>query len=252
MKIGSYFPLLRQLSGLMFTGLLCLGATNAQAVLLLDQQNIMDGSLGGQGIGQFSDFDGSPDPSGTSFDFQDAQTFTVGINGLLSQIDLPIFNTNGGTEGVTLDIRSVSGGIPEMDDSLVLGSVFLDVAELSTSVSPGDVSSWASVDISSLGIIVDVGDILAYSVRTDSTAAYLYNPEFGDTYSGGMAYRRNYAVDTAWGDFGGRSDIDFMFQTYVDTSAVPEPASVLLLGAGLIGMAQIRRRKGARNEVKCL
>jgi len=245
-KLNIYQRYFRRLSGLMFTGLLCLGTSNAQAVLMLDQQNIMDGLLGGQGIGQFSDSDGSPDPFGTSFDFQDAQTFTVGINGLLSQIDLPIFNTKGGTEGVTIDIRSVNGGIPEMDDSLVLGSVFLDVAELSTLPTPGDVSSWASVDVSALGIMVDVGDILAYSVRTESTVGYLYNPEFGDTYSGGMAYRRNNAIDTTWGDFGGRTDIDFMFQTYVDTAAVPEPASLLLFGAGLIGMAQIRRRRIAK------
>jgi len=60
----------------------------------LDQQNLLDGSLGGQGIGRFSDINGDPDPDGTSFDFQDAQTFTPAVTGQLRRIKVPLVSVD--------------------------------------------------------------------------------------------------------------------------------------------------------------
>jgi hypothetical protein len=177
---------------------------------VLDQQNLLDGSLGGQGIGRFSDLDGTPDPNGTSFDFQDAQTFTVGTSGQLSQIKLPLVNGSSATLGVTLQIVAVLDGVP--DEAHSLGEVTIPVSAISTDLdSRSNPAEWATFDLSSLAIDVVEGQSLAFIVRSLNPGAYLYNPEFSSGYVGGTGYRRNRALTAAWSG----SDGDFGFQTFV-------------------------------------
>ena len=177
---------------------------------VLDQQNLLDGSLGGQGIGRFSDLDGTPDPNGTSFDFQDAQTFTVGTSGQLSQIKLPLVNTSSATIGVTVQIVAVLDGTP--DESHSLGEVTIPASAISTDLgSRSNPAEWATFDLTSLGINVVRGQELAFIVRSLNAGPYLYNPEFSSGYVGGTGYRRNRALAAAWSG----SDGDFGFQTFV-------------------------------------
>lgn len=177
----------------------------------LDQQNLLDGSLGGQGIGRFSDNDGSPDPDGTSFDFQDAQTFTVGISGRLSQIKVPLVNLSGAEAGVTMQIVAVVDGVP--DEGQSLGEVTIPSTAIPTEFgATGNPAQWATFDLTGLEIQVDQGQVLAFIVRTLSTSAYLFNPESTLGYANGTGYRRNRALTAAWSTAGQ----DFGFQTFVD------------------------------------
>ena len=177
----------------------------------LDQQNLLDGSIGGQGIGRFSDIDGTPDPDGTSFDFQDAQTFTVGISGRLSQIKVPLVNLSGAEAGVTMQIVGVVDGVP--DEGQSLGEVTIPSTAIPTDFAViGNPAMWATFDLTSLELEVVQGQVLAFIVRSLSTSAYLYNPEFTLGYPNGIGYRRNRALTAAWSG----SDGDFGFQTFVD------------------------------------
>lgn len=178
-------------------------------VSFLDQQNLLDGAIGGQGIGRFSDADGSPDPDGTTFDYQDAQTFTAGVSGQLTQIKVPIFNLEGGTGSVTMQIVAVSDGVP--DEGHSLGEAVIPVSALSTSFGFGNPESWATFDLSDLGITVVRGQQLAFIVRSTSTVGLIYNPEATLGYDNGVGYRRNRALGATWGTFGQ----DFGFQTFV-------------------------------------
>lgn len=179
----------------------------------LDQQNLLDGNLGGQGIGRFDPSTGAPDPAGTSFDFQDAQTFTVGISGRLVEIKVPVINnqTPAATLGVTLEITRVAQGLP--DESQSLGQVTLPAAAFPTDANVrSDPGAWATFDLRGLQITVTAGQELAFILRTASPIGYLYNPESTSGYPSGLGYRRNRAVTTGW-----TVHNDFGFQTFVES-----------------------------------
>ncbi|MDJ0975637.1 MAG: hypothetical protein QNJ98_14335 [Planctomycetota bacterium] len=190
------------------------GGDGGLSTAVLDQQNLLDGSIGGQSIGRFSNIDGSPDPTGASFDFQNCQSFTVGVPGLLREIRVPLFNFAGGmsnaTQPVTLEVfRALPSGLPDLNQSL--GSVSIPNSAIATSFAPGDPSLWAAADVTSLQITVQIGDQLAFVVRTVDSASYLYNPESTMTYAGGVGGRRNAAVTSTFGLNSG----DYGFQTFV-------------------------------------
>jgi hypothetical protein len=193
------------------TGRITFNATGeVPATPVLDQQNLLDGQLGGQGIGRFSDIDGTPDPDGTSFDFQDAQMFTVGTSGQLAQIRVPLINLSQATVDVTLDVVATTNGVP--DETHSFGSVAIPAASISTNINDtGNPAAWASADVTSLKIVVTAGQQLAFIVRSLSTSAYLYNPEFTSGYANGTGYRRNRALTAGWTT----TDQDFGFQTFV-------------------------------------
>ncbi len=218
---------------------------SAQAVPILDQENLPDESLGGQAIGCFNDSNGDPDPGCTSFNFQDAQTFTVGLTGRLVWIDVPVRQNplQANTEAVTLEIRPVIGGVPASNDGAVLGSVTLPSTAFA-GVNVFDPATWPRFDVSGLGISVKAGDVLAYLVRTSDTVAYLYNPENPGNYPRGEAFRRNRAVSVTW-----EASTDFLFRTFVDPSA-PAPALsgpalaaavLILLGVGCFAIGRKRK-----------
>jgi hypothetical protein len=205
------FPTNQQSPVALGTGRITFLATGVLERFSLDQQNLLEGSIGGQGIGRFNDNDGTPDPNGTSFDFQDAQTFTVGISGRLAQIKVPLVNLSNATIGVTMQIVAVNAdGVP--DETHSLGEVTIPAADISTNFD--DVFNpalWATFDVTSLEIDVTSGEALAFIVRSVSPQSYLYNPEFSEGYSNGRGYRRNRALTADWSN----NETDFGFQTFV-------------------------------------
>jgi hypothetical protein len=195
-------------------GVSCAGdsATNPLEGLALAAQNLLNGEIAGQGIGRFSESNGEPDPGGTSFDFQNAQTVAMGAAGELARIRIPIRNPLGGSDSVTLDIRPLVGFEPDPDDSHNRGSV--RVPGISAGVTNANTATWVTFDLTPLHINVTVGEMIAFSVRTTEDVGYVLNPEISNGYPGGGGYRRNRAQTTAWNGatFGG---FDYGFQVYV-------------------------------------
>jgi hypothetical protein len=176
---------------------------------VLDQQNLLDGSLGGQGIGRFNDLNGAPDPAGTSFDYQDAQTFTAGTSGRLAVIKVPLINTGLSTTGVTMEILAVTGGAP--DNATSLGQVTIPASAISSNFADiSNPAAWATFNLTGLGINVTSGQAYSYVVRTTSTIAYLYNTESTLGYANGSGFRRNFALGATR-----NAASDFGFQTFV-------------------------------------
>lgn len=186
----------------------------------LDQQNLLDGDIAVQDIGRFDDFDDTPDPSGTSFDWQDAQTFTAAASGLLTRIRVGVLNVDGATEPVVLELREAVFDmgtmtfVPAPDDSptFVLGSVALPASSFAAAdlASP---ATWPEFDVSGLGLNVVAGTVYCFSLLTADTAGFFVAPEETLSYAGGAAWRRNRAAATLWTELPGS---DFCFQTFVD------------------------------------
>lgn len=185
----------------------------------IDQENRLDGPVADQGIGRFSDVDGSPDPSGTSYDLQAAQTFTAGVDGALVIVQLAILDPDGATQPVILELREVvfdPGTLsyaPSEDDSLagVLGAVALPASGFATA-DPADPTTWPAFDVSFLGVELVAGTPYCVSVRTADTIGFRLPPELSSSYPGGAAWRRNRAVTSAWTQMLGA---DLGFRTYV-------------------------------------
>lgn len=166
---------------------------------------------------------------------QQAQIFTAGLTGQLTSIDLQLYQIQGAGI-VNFSINTVSDGMPTF---ISLGQVSVDSANLSNDPFTTMLTHF---DFSALNIYVNAGDTLAI-VGTPATAGYIVGwgaSEF-DSYGGGS--NMVYVPGSGWAPYGG----DNLFDTFVDTalqpSQVPEPATLALLGFGLLGMGAMRRRQ---------
>jgi hypothetical protein len=180
----------------------------------LDEENLLNGNVRGQGFGRFSDVDGTPDADGSDYDLQSGQIVTSRLTGVLSSIRLPIRNISGATAPVFLQLRALQNGIvPEPDDDLALGTVSL-AADAFVGVQSNDPETWAEFDVSAVGLELTPGRKYCFTVSTDDTLGFIYNVEFTMNYPQGDGFRRNQALTGAWSAMDNR---DFGFQTYVDT-----------------------------------
>ena len=141
---------------------------------LLDQSNITFLTFGG---------DGAPGSAVSPFQTV-AQTFTVGISGLLSRIDLGIYREAAATGDVTLDILPFSA-FPAYD----LGSSLFTTVLPITSI-PLLTTTLTSVDVTAANLSVTTGDQLAIVLRRPAGTAWVVwqDSDFAFPYQGGSFF----------------------------------------------------------------
>lgn len=140
-----------------------------------------------------------------------AQTFTVGITGQLTNIEVLIEGSNQ-TADLLIDVRPTINSIPVSDDSAILGEVAKPGSEI-----PGFPHTFINADFSSQNIQVTLGSELAIVLKIDRSSQggdYGWRGETGDLYPSGVAYTRASALD--W--LAPMSDdltVDYGFKTFV-------------------------------------
>jgi hypothetical protein len=160
-----------------------------------------------------------------------AQTFTAGLTGTLAGVNIDVLGFDPALFPLDVAIRTVSGNVPT---ATVLSEVTL-----------GSGTSLLS-DFIAFPNVIDVvaGTSYAIVVNYDGAPAPgpgmaqgLWSGATGDLYpAGGLFF--SFSDGVSWfGDAGN----DTHFRTYVDSSRVPEPGSLVLLVAGLVGIFGLRR-----------
>jgi hypothetical protein len=181
--------------------LVLIGVRQAAAVEVLDQQN-----------------DVSPSATADSTSggvLEQAQTFTVGVTGTLSRIAVQINFPGFGSPGsAILTVYNTAGGVPNAS---------LGTASLSSSGIPSGGYAFQSFDVSSYGIPVHVGDVLAYGITSTTDSYFFLRSTFDhSTYAGGNSIWRTTNPNGPWTPY--TPTHDGGFQTYVIAS-----------GDGLVG-----------------
>jgi hypothetical protein len=146
-----------------------------------------------------------------------AQTFTAGITGGLDQVDLMLQKLGNPPSPITIQIRSVSAGLPG-GLSAVLATASLPTASVGTTL------AFVPVPISP-PVPVTTGTqyaITAYNDGTIGNAASWAEKNGGNPYAGGAESQdgTSFPPDNGW--FSPLPDIDMTFKTYV----APTPAAV--------------------------
>jgi hypothetical protein len=171
-----------------------------------------------------------------------AQTFTVGLTGVLTSFDVLLDTTGLGAGERTFDILGTIGGVPDVA-SAPLASVTIPFAGDSTGFYAGSLGVPLPVGAGGVFAIADrglQGDGAYWVGHYD----YADDPAFSallSHYAGGAAYGPTFTEPV--GLFGG----DLGFRTYVDPDSaqppsIPEPATLLLLGTGM-ALALVSRRR---------
>lgn len=179
--------------------------------------------------------------SGVSGDFgESAQTFTVGISGVLSRVNVLLANEKPNLQfgNLYFDIRPTVNGFPVEEDmaAFAFGSMSISL------LPPRPLPLLFSFDVSSFGVHVTSGDVLAIVLRSDSGTDVGWYGVLGDAYPLGDLYGRGPVGSRDLTGGWSRSHADLGFQTFVEP--VPEPTTIILLGTGLAGtVAAVRKRK---------
>jgi len=167
-----------------------------------------------------------------------AQTFTVGITGQLTGVDI-LVQKSAPTMPLLFDLRTTIAGVPTLADAG--GNILASISIPGASVpSP---AAYLPLDVTGAGIFVSAGDVLAIVLRSNGAISeYGWLGTRADGYAGGQAWLR---LTGGWGTNVTIHELDF--NTYVTPAGtgdqtIPEPASLLLLAAGL-GVVAWRRRR---------
>jgi PEP-CTERM motif len=180
-----------------------------------------------------------------------SQTFTVGISGQLTGVDVAIERLSVVQQPLLYDIRRTAGGVPTSANSgvnvLATGSISAEsvpIVQNGTKQLP----SLTHLDISGSDILVTAGDILAIVLRSNDPGgggALTYEwhgTRPGDPYDRGSAFVRDrFSQPDQWvAEVDNVPDLEFSTQV----AAVPEPASLILILSGLGLICAVKRAIG--------
>ena len=227
----------RLILGGTLSALLICAAGQVKAGVLLDQS--FDG--GDQGL-----------TAGATGPFDQAQTFTVGVSGILDRIDVLIehFHFAGFTGDLLFDIRPTVGGVPTESNTVVLASGTASPASVPTSF------GFFSFDVRSFDVPVTPGEQLAIVLRSP-LGTYSWEGQANSPYRGGDIFFRNGFDFLTWtssgAENGSLSNAAFGFREFVDvpSTAVPEPTSLTLFwmaAVGLIGLVGSGQKKNCHTR----
>jgi hypothetical protein len=173
--------------------------------------------------------------------FDDAQTFTVGISGILRQIDValavPMGSPNPFTGDLLFQLRSVENGMP--------GSSVLAEQLLPGSVIPDGPLFTFDTFFTGLAVPVVAGEQLTIVLGSRHLPADSSN--FGwvtdttEPYAAGALFIQEHdSAGRSSGPWQNISSTDAAFRTFVEPT--PEPASILLVSAGAMLLCRSRKR----------
>jgi hypothetical protein len=162
-----------------------------------------------------------------------AQSFTVGIEGTLTRVEVEIArNTVAPSADLLLEIRRVLPGGGGFEPG-AFATAAIPAASVPTSF------SFHPVDLSAAGVAVKPGDVLAIALQTSAPAGGGLNPyawELDSGYPGGGSF---IARPTFGQDYTPNPPVDYGFRTFVQP--IPEPSGAVLLGVGAMALIVTRR-----------
>lgn len=180
--------------------------------------------------------------------YQIGDNLLLTSGGILDSVSFSVFNGTTSldflrTADLTVDFWNYSGtpGIYNKVGTLIYNdyTLGLDV---------GDYTTLSFANISNTQSILLKNDILAVLTITDMTGGadtagqLLYNPP--TIGSSGDWFYQDSGTGFQWMWFGGQPPIaNFYWQVGVNKEPIPEPATCLLIGTGLAGLAAFRRKK---------
>lgn len=163
------------------------------------------------------------------------QTFTVGVQGQLTFVEVDLQRLDSPVGAITIEIRSTVGGVPT---DQVLASATIQAASIPSTHSYNFLNL-IEADLRTAGLFVSPGEILAIGVG-GSFSTYKWFSSDAPGYSGGSRYSASSAGPPVQWLL--NPDDDYIFRTFVDPGAsVPEPSECLLLATGLALLGGTRR-----------
>jgi hypothetical protein len=138
------------------------------------------------------------------------QTFTVGVTGTMSRIEVLLAQASFSSADGVFNVYSTSAGLPDTS----LGSATISSSLVSTTV-----PTFISFDLSSFNIPVRVGDVLAFGVSSPGGGLYFLPDSFqSDPYAAGTSVQRTLTVPPGpWSTVAH----DDSFKTYVNVTSAP-------------------------------
>jgi|SRR6516165_7137601 hypothetical protein len=122
-----------------------------------------------------------------------AQTFTVGVDGTLAQVDLQIYKNSGTTGDVVLDIRPTINGSPDPYNGNILYETVIPLDSMPTIDDPRQDVPLTSIDVSAGKLAVAQGDMLALSLSREGQGSppWVAWRQGEPIYKGGSGYFRS-------------------------------------------------------------